>query len=289
MFELAIPFPEFLKPELFTIPAFNVGGMEIGPLALRWYALAYITGILAGWWIMLRLARQPALYGLEKGPFTQDDVDDFMFYATLGVLLGGRVGWVLLYAPHLVAENPMAILRIWEGGMSFHGGLAGVCLAVIGVALARKVPLLRLADSVALVAPIGLGLGRVTNFINQELWGRPTDVPWAFVFQTDITGQPRHPSQLYQAFFEGVLLLAVVWFVATRLKGLPRPGLVAGVFLTGYALLRMLAEVFREPDAELIAGLTRGTVYSIPMIVLGLVFVVLALRRKAAGVAPASA
>ena len=281
MIEIAIPFPDMIRPEIFTIPAFHLAGLEIGPLALRWYALAYIAGILIGWSIMLRLVARPELFGLTAPPMSRDDVDDFLFYATLGVLIGGRLGSVLLYHPDMLAD-PGRILRIWEGGMSFHGGLAGVALAVIGVAVLRKVALLRLADLVALVAPVGLGLGRIANFINQELYGRPSDVPWAMVFTTDPFGLPRHPSQLYQAVFEGMILLAVVWLVAIRFRGLMRPGLVAGVFLTGYAALRSLAELFREPDAPLIFDLTRGTVYSIPMVVLGLVFVVLALRRRPA-------
>jgi phosphatidylglycerol---prolipoprotein diacylglyceryl transferase len=281
MIEMAIPFPDFIRPELFTIPQFSLGGIEIGPLALRWYALAYIGGILIGWAWMLKLADRPQLFGLSQPPLSRDDVDDFLFYATLGVLIGGRLGSVLLYHPDMLAD-PARILRIWEGGMSFHGGLAGVVLAVIGVAVLRKVPLMRLADMVALVAPVGLGLGRITNFINQELYGRPADVAWAVIFKSDPFGLPRHPSQLYQAFFEGVILLGVLWFVAIKLKGLMRPGLIAGLFMVLYAVLRAVAELFREPDAELIAGLTRGTVYSIPMVLLGLVFVVLALRKPPA-------
>jgi phosphatidylglycerol:prolipoprotein diacylglycerol transferase len=281
MIEMAIPFPDFIRPELFTIPQFSLAGIEIGPLALRWYALAYIAGILIGWAWMLKLVDRPQLFGLTAPPMSRDDVDDFLFYATLGVLIGGRLGSVLLYHPDMLAD-PARILRIWEGGMSFHGGFAGVVLAVIGVAVLRKVPLLRLADVVALVAPIGLGLGRITNFINQELYGRATEVPWAVIFRTDPFGLPRHPSQLYQAFFEGVILLGVLWVVAVKLKGLARPGLTAGVFMIGYAALRALAELFREPDAALIAGLTRGTVYSIPMVLLGVVLVVLALRKPRA-------
>jgi phosphatidylglycerol---prolipoprotein diacylglyceryl transferase len=283
----AIPFPDFITPFLFQIPAFEVAGLTIGPLGLRWYALGYITGILFTWWSMLRMVGRPELWGsAPAAPFTRDDVDDFLFYATLGVLLGGRIGSVLLYNPQMLSD-PLSILRIWEGGMSFHGGFAGVCLAVIGVAMLRKVPLLRLADAVAVTAPVGIGLVRLANFVNQELWGRPTDLPWAFIFDTDPTGLPRHPSQLYEAFLEGLVLFVILQVLVHRFKALSRPGVCAGVFITGYSVFRMLVEQVREPDAELIFGLTRGTAYSLPMLGLGLAFLFIALSRRRADASPA--
>jgi phosphatidylglycerol---prolipoprotein diacylglyceryl transferase len=206
-------------------------------------------------------------------------VDDFMFYATLGILLGGRIGYVLLYRPDMLG-NPLSLLRIWEGGMSSHGGFIGVCLAVIGTAIGRKLSLLALADVVAVASPFGLFLGRIANFINQELYGRVTDVPWAFIFKTDPDGLPRHPSQIYQAMLEGVLIFVILRFATAKLGLLKKPGMAAGLFMVLYGVVRNVGEQFREPDADLIFGITRGMAYSIPMIVVGLGFIGYALVKK---------
>jgi phosphatidylglycerol---prolipoprotein diacylglyceryl transferase len=279
MIDLAIPFPEISR-FVFEIPAFTIGSINIGPLGLRWYALGYIVGLLLAWRLMLKLVSQPASWG-GVSPLSRDDIDDFLFYATLGILLGGRVGYVLLYRPDMLSD-PLSILRIWDGGMSFHGGFVGVCLAVFGTAYGRKVPLLALADVAAVATPMGLGLVRCANFINQELYGRVTDVPWAFIFKTDPMGLPRHPSQLYQATLEGLLIFVVLRVATAKFGLLKKRGMAAGVFMILYGIVRNIGEQFREPDAGLIAGLTRGELYSIPMILVGLGFVGYALTRKPA-------
>lgn len=276
MIDLAIPFPP-LSPFVFQTPAFELFGLSIGSFGLRWYALAYVTGLILGWRIMVQMTRKPALWG-GASPLNEEDIDDFLFYATLGVLLGGRLGYVLFYRPEMLAD-PMSVLRIWEGGMSFHGGFLGVCLAVIGTALGRKKPLLSLADAVAVVAPLGQLFGRLANFINQELYGRATDVPWAFVFSTDPDGLPRHPSQLYQALLEGLLLFVIIQIAIHRFGILKRPGQAAGLFVAGYGVMRLVGEQFREPDAGLLLGLTRGEFYSLPMILFGIVLFVWGSRR----------
>ena len=277
MIDLAIPFPD-ISPFLFEIPAFTLGSFNIGPLGLRWYALGYIFGLLLAWRLMLKLVSQPAIWG-GVSPLTKDDIDDFLFYATLGILLGGRVGYVLLYRPDMLVD-PVTLIAIWDGGMSFHGGFVGVCLAVIGTALGRKISLLALADIAAVATPMGLALVRCANFINQELWGRVTDVPWAFIFKTDPMGLPRHPSQLYQAAMEGLLIFIILRVATAKFGLLKRRGMAAGVFMILYGILRNIGEKFREPDAGLILGMTRGELYSIPMILVGLGFVAYALTRK---------
>jgi phosphatidylglycerol---prolipoprotein diacylglyceryl transferase len=277
MIDMAIPFPD-ISPFLFEIPSFQLGSLTIGPLGLRWYSLAYIFGLLFAWRLMLKLVEQPKTWG-GISPLSRDDIDDFLFYATLGVLLGGRMGYVLLYKPEMLAD-PLSLLRIWEGGMSFHGGFVGVCLSVVGTALVRKVPLLALADIAAVATPIGLGLGRCANFINQELWGRVTDVPWAFIFKTDPSGQARHPSQLYHAAMEGVLIFVILRVATAKFGLLKKRGMAAGSFMILYGIARNIGEKFREPDASPILGFTRGEFYSFPMILVGLGFVVFALTRK---------
>jgi phosphatidylglycerol---prolipoprotein diacylglyceryl transferase len=277
MIDMAIPFPD-ISPFLFEIPAFQIGSFDIGPLGLRWYALGYIVGLLLAWRLMLKLVSQPATWG-GVSPLSKDDIDDFLFYATLGILLGGRIGYVLLYRPEMLVD-PLSLLKIWEGGMSFHGGFVGVCLAVIGTAAGRKIPLMALADVAAVASPMGLGLVRCANFINQELYGRVTDVPWAFIFKTDPMGLPRHPSQLYQAAMEGLLIFIVLRVATAKFGLLKRRGMAAGLFMILYGTVRNVGEIFRDPDAALIGPLTRGQAYSIPMIIIGLCFVGYALTRK---------
>ncbi|MEN9874050.1 MAG: hypothetical protein RL186_947 [Pseudomonadota bacterium] len=280
MIDLAIPFPD-ISPFLFELPAVQLGEVTLGPFGLRWYALGYIVGLVYAWWAMLRLIDLPQRWG-GPAPLSRDDIDDFLFYATLGVLLGGRIGYVLLYRPEMLSD-PMSVLRIWEGGMSFHGGFFGVCLAVIGTAIGRKVPLLALADVTAISAPVGLGLVRCANLINQELYGRTTDVAWAVIFKTDPMGLPRHPSQLYQAVLEGLLIYVILSVATARFGLLKRRGLAAGLFMMLYGTMRIIGEQFREPDAAEILGFTRGMVYSVPMILIGLAFFVWGLTRQPAG------
>jgi phosphatidylglycerol:prolipoprotein diacylglycerol transferase len=268
----ALPFPNF-DPVL----------ISIGPLAIRWYALAYIVGILLGWLYARILIRNEALWG-GRAPLTVGNFDDFIVWITLGIILGGRLGYVLFYNPAYFAANPLEIVQIWGGGMSFHGGFAGCVIAVLLFARSAKVPVLSLGDLTCAVAPIGLFLGRIANFINGELWGRTTDVPWAFVFP-GAGPLPRHPSQLYEAALEG-LVLFVVLAVAVRMGSLKRPGLTIGLFAIVYALGRSFCEFFREPDPQLgflWGGLTMGMLLSIPLFLAGLAFVRYAMRRPALG------
>lgn len=268
----ALPFPNF-DPVL----------ISIGPLAIRWYALAYIVGILLGWLYARILIRNEALWG-GRAPLTVGNFDDFIVWITLGIILGGRLGYVLFYNPAYFAANPLEIVQIWGGGMSFHGGFAGCVIAVLLFARTAKVPVLSLGDLTCAVAPIGLFLGRIANFINGELWGRTTDVPWAFVFP-GAGPLPRHPSQLYEAALEG-LVLFVVLAVAVRMGSLKRPGLTIGLFAIVYALGRSFCEFFREPDPQLgflWGGLTMGMLLSIPLFLAGLAFVRYAMRRPALG------
>jgi phosphatidylglycerol---prolipoprotein diacylglyceryl transferase len=251
--------------------------LNLGPFGLRWYALGYVVGLLLAWRMMLKLVSQPQ-HWQGPAPLTRDDIDDFLFYATLGILLGGRIGYVLLYRPDMLSD-PLSLLKIWEGGMSFHGGFVGVCLAVIGTAIGRKISLIALADVAAIASPMGIGLVRCANFINQELYGRVTDVPWAFIFKTDPAGLPRHPSQLYQAAMEGFLIFIVLQIAVAKFAILKRRGMASGVFILLYGIVRNIGEQFREPDAGLIFGMTRGEVYSIPMVLVGLGFIIFALRQ----------
>ena len=288
-----IPFPD-ISPEIFSI---TVAGREF---ALRWYALAYLVGLLAGWRIMVALMRRPALWG-DRAPMAAEQVEELMTWIVVGVVLGGRLGFVLFYEADYYLAHPVEIVRVWQGGMSFHGGFLGVVLAAWVFARRNAIPPLRLADALAVATPVGLGLGRVANFINAELWGRPTDLPWGVVFPgeaaqacaTATMACARHPSQLYEAALEGVLLLiALVWLV--RRGGLGRPGLALGVFLAGYGLARFVVEFFRQADARFITpdnplghvlggpvwGVTMGQLLSLPMVVVGAGFILWAMRRN---------
>ena len=259
---------------IFTIPfpAIGPNALEIGPIAgfsfaIRWYALAYIVGIVGGWWLGKRMCAKP------PPAATPQQVDDFVTWVTLGIVLGGRLGYVLFYRPGYYLSNPLEALAIWHGGMSFHGGLLGVIAATVLFCRSRQIDLLAFADRVAVVVPIGLFLGRCANFINGELWGRPADVPWAMVFPNDPLLLPRHPSQLYQAGLEGILLFALLMLLAQSDRLRARRGFLAGVFLVGYALARTTGEFFREPDSFLgflAFGATMGQLLCIPMLLAGL-------------------
>jgi phosphatidylglycerol---prolipoprotein diacylglyceryl transferase len=270
-FFAAIPFPD-LDPAVFTIPAFELAGLTIGPLALRWYALAYIFGLLLGWRYMVWAINQNPLWTSGQLRPNTLQLDDYLFYATLGVILGGRLGYVLFYSTDLIWKNPLEVFAIWHGGMSFHGGLLGVVIATVLFARANKIPLFTLGDLVALAAPIGLLFGRIANFINAELYGRQTDAPWGVIFPGQTFA--RHPSQLYEAVLEGLVLLGVLWWLATRRKALQTPGVIAGVFLIGYGAARIFVEFFREPDAQMPEALrgylTMGMILSLPMVIAGL-------------------
>jgi phosphatidylglycerol:prolipoprotein diacylglycerol transferase len=330
----AIQFPN-IDPVALAIGPFDLGDNTIGPFNLRWYALAYIAGLFLGWRWMVGLIRRDRLWTPGKAPMSVPQVDDFLFWATLGVILGGRLGYILFYKPDMIWQNPAEIIQIWAGGMSFHGGLIGVAVAAWWftrqkhvneeqfTALAKKhavaeppadrrseytritglgwlkkkdaedarekartdtVDLLRLGDLAAAAAPIGLFFGRLANFINGELWGRVTDAPWGMVFCNQRLAeasfgicpagvQPRHPSQLYEAFLEGVVLFAIISIATLRFESLRRPGMNTGLFLVFYGLFRALLETVREPDLHMPEALrgvvTMGMLLSIPMIIAG--------------------
>jgi phosphatidylglycerol:prolipoprotein diacylglycerol transferase len=261
-------------------PAIDPVLISFGPLQIRWYALAYIFGILLGWLYARALIRNERLWG-GPAPMSVTDFDDFVLWVTLGIILGGRFGYVLFYNPAHFAANPLEIFQLWHGGMSFHGGFAGCVAAVMLFAWQRGIPILSLGDVTCAVAPIGILLGRLANFINGELWGRPApDVPWAMVFP-GAGPLPRHPSQLYEAALEGVLLLLVLALLM-RAGALRRPGLILGAFALGYGLARSFCEFFREPDAQLgflWGGMTMGMLLSVPLMIAGIVLIVVARRR----------
>ncbi len=258
-----------------TFPEFDPVAVQIGPIAIRWYALAYIAGLVLGWQFVRLLAKRGYI------ALTRAQIDDLLFWAAMGVILGGRVGYTLFYRPDYYLFNPLEILKVWQGGMSFHGGLLGVVLAIIWFARRNKLPIFVVGDAVAAAAPIGLFFGRIANFVNGELFGRVSDAPWAMVFPTGGLF-PRHPSQLYEAGLEGLVLFLVLAWLAFRTDALRRPGLAAGVFLVGYALARSFVEFFREPDVGIALpdiGITMGQLLSLPMLIIGLLLISRAWRR----------
>ena len=262
-------------------PDIDPVALRIGPLAVRWYALAYIVGIILGWRHVRGIAASPPKV------MSPEETDDLVVWCTLGIVLGGRLGYVLFYQPGYFADNPVQILELWHGGMSFHGGLIGVITALILFARHQKLPFFMVGDAVVCAVPIGLFFGRLANFVNGELFGRPSDVPWAMIFPRG-GPEPRHPSQLYEAMLEGALLFLVLYVL--RKRGYrARPGLIAGAFLIGYGIARIVAELFREPDAirgYLAFGTTEGQLLSIPLILYGAWLV---LRAKPLPAEPPSA
>ncbi len=291
---LAIPFPD-LSP---TLVSFEIGGFT---LALRWYALAYIAGIVIGYWIIARAIARPALWPGDTSPMEKKDLEDLLTWMILGIIIGGRLGYVLFYERAYYLANPIDIPKVWMGGMSFHGGFLGVVIAAAVFARRREIPTLQLADALAVAAPTGVMLGRLANFINAELWGRPTDVPWGVIFPgTAAQNCPgveglcaRHPSQLYEAGLEGLLLgMVLLWLVFAR-NWLKKPGAVCGLFLAGYGAARFFVEFFRVADVQFITpdnpggrvffigdfGLSMGQVLSLPMLFFGLLLMAWALRR----------
>ena len=283
---LVLPYPA-IDPVLVTIP------LGVIDLPIRWYALAYLAGLFIGLVIVRRLVARPALWPGEAPPLTREQVESLLTWMVFGVILGGRLGFVMFYQPGYYLSNPGEILQVWSGGMSFHGGFLGVILAVILFCRLNRAPLMQAADAVAVATPAGLLLGRIANFINGELWGRPTDAPWAMVFP-GAGPEPRHPSQLYEAGLEGLLLLVLMLFLAFRGGWLKRPGMLTGLFLIGYGLARAFVENFREPDAQFVTaanpeghviplfaglGFTMGQTLSLPMVFVGLGFWAFARRR----------
>ncbi len=286
-------------------PAIDPVALHLGPLPIRWYSLAYIAGIGAGWWYALSLIKLPKLWPAAGAPVTKTQLDDVIFWVAIGVMAGGRLGYVLFYEPSLLvgAWQPLGagmdagliktligwipippFLMLWKGGMSFHGGIIGVTIAGLWYARRYKVNAYSLGDLFSCAAPIGIGLVRIANFINGELYGRPWNGPWAMVFPADPYGLPRHPSQLYEAALEGAVLFIVVTIVSRAFGFLKRPGATMGVFLAGYALSRIIVENFREPDAflpDFPIGLTMGMMLSAPMLALGVWLVWRAFRKPA--------
>ena len=264
-----------------AFPNIDPVAISIGPLAIRWYALAYISGIVIGWIYARALIRNEKLWS-GPAPIAPVQLDDFILWVTLGIILGGRTGYVLFYNLPLFIQNPLAIFKLWEGGMSFHGGFLGCVAAVMLFALKNHISILSLGDITTAVAPIGIFLGRIANFIKGELWGREADVsvPWRMIFPDDPLQLFRHPSQLYEAALEGILLFAVL-AIMVRMGALKRPGLILGSFIAVYALGRIASEFFREPDPQLgflMGGLTMGMLLSIPMIIVGAILIVRAWR-----------
>jgi phosphatidylglycerol:prolipoprotein diacylglycerol transferase len=293
-----IPFPN-ISPEIFSIPLF---GFEF---ALRWYALAYIAGILIGWRISVMTVKAARLWLNEQPVMTPAQIEDLLTWMILGVILGGRLGYVLFYQPAYYFQNPHEILFIWQGGMAFHGGLLGVIVAGLIFTTRYKISKLSAADVMALGVPPGILLGRLANFINAELWGRPTDLPWGVAVPTntaqycpDVIGLcARHPSQLYEALLEGLILGAVLLWLAWRRDAYKTPGLIAGTFIAGYGIARFIVEFVRQPDAQFVSdgnplglafeiggyGLTMGQFLSIPMILIGAYMIRQARRGMTAG------
>ena len=268
---------------LFAIPfpAIDPVAIAVGPFIVRWYALAYIVGLLLGWRYCLMLADRPPRLVERR------DIDDFLVWATLGVVLGGRIGYVLFYKPGHYLEHPLEVLYLWHGGMSFHGGALGVTIAILLFTRARRLPVFAFSDIVVEAIPIGLFFGRIANFINGELYGRETDVPWAMVFPGGGPG-PRHPSQLYEALCEGLLLFLLL-LIAEHKGARRRPGILSGLFLIGYAVARMSGEVFRQPDVQLgflLFGTTMGQLLSIPVLLAGILLILWAWRRPVIAAAP---
>ncbi|MGR3435031.1 MAG: prolipoprotein diacylglyceryl transferase [Shimia sp.] len=299
---LAIPFPA-IGPDLISVSLFGID------FALRWYALSYIAGILIGWWMAVAAVKRRALWPGHAPPATPEQLGDLVTWVILGVIVGGRLGFVLFYEPAYYLANPAQIPAIWQGGMAFHGGFLGVVVAALAYCRSQGIPLLRIADLMALATPPALALGRTANFVNAELWGRPTDLPWGVIFPgaaaqdcpgpvgiTELGLCARHPSQLYEAALEGVLLAGVLLWLVYRSGAFHRPGLVLGTFVAGYGIARSLVELVRQPDPQFVGpdnpighalqlgplGLTMGQILSIPMIVVGLAFVARALRRPRA-------
>jgi phosphatidylglycerol:prolipoprotein diacylglycerol transferase len=280
MMTLAIPFPDI-----------DPIAISIGPLAVRWYGLAYMAGLILGWLYIRRLLRQPHLWPGGKAPFGVERVDDLLIYVTLGVILGGRLGYVLFYEPANYLANPVDIVKVWKGGMSFHGAIAGSAAAIYMFARRYGVSMWSAMDLCAAANPIGLFFGRIANFINGELFGRVTDVPWAMVFphaqylHPDVEPATRHPSQLYEAALEGLVLFLILRFLTHRRDALKSPGLVIGTFLAGYGLARSFCEIFREPHGGHFLNIepfTAGMFYSLPLILLGLYWIARARAGKTA-------
>jgi phosphatidylglycerol:prolipoprotein diacylglycerol transferase len=297
-----IPFPD-VDPAIFTL---TLGDFQF---SLRWYALAYIAGLVLGWRLVVWLMRRDRLWPGNRPPMRPEQPEELLTWMVLGVILGGRLGFVLFYSPGYYLSNPLQILQVWQGGMSFHGGALGVILGIIAWSNLKGRPQFQVADAICMVVPAGLFFGRLANFVNAELWGRPTDAPWAMRFPMvnpatglrdwDLLTEPRHPSQLYEATLEGLVLFALLWWLALSRGWLKRPGAISGMFLLGYGVARIFVENFRQGDAQYVSalnpngqilrlgdtpdalGLTMGQILSLPMIVAGIGLLLFSARRPA--------
>ncbi len=277
-----------MLPLVMKFPEIDPVAFSVGPVSIKWYGLAYMAGLLLGWLYVRRLLSTDRLWSSGKAPFSVEKTDDLLLYLTLGVVVGGRLGEVLFYSPGYFLSNPLEIFKVWKGGMSFHGGFLGSIVAILLFARQNAQSPRTVLDLAAAATPIGLFFGRLANFVNVELWGRVSDVPWAMVFPHPEAGSvPRHPSQLYEAALEGALLFAVCAWLIYKRDALKRPGLVAGTFTAGYGLARSFCELFREPEPFHLINLgplTAGIVYSLPMIAVG-VWMIMQARSKPAGAA----
>ena len=310
----AVPFPD-IDPALITIGPFDLGFVTIGPFPIRWYALAYIAGLVLGWRYIIQLITKPVLWTLSEtstkreqapdkntkprkdpttirtpgAPAAPIDIDDLLVWATLGVIVGGRAGYVLFYKPSILFAEPLQVFAVWQGGMSFHGGFLGVVIATLLFCRSRALDPVKIGDLLAAAAPIGLFFGRIANFINGELWGHPSDMPWAMVFPSGGPA-PRHPSQLYEAGLEGLALFAILWLAIRRFRALDFPGQTMGIFIAGYGAFRTFVEFFREPDAHIgyLTGgfFTMGMLLSLPMVLIGLALIWRTLPGAPAWLAP---
>lgn len=273
MHTLAIPYP-----------AIDPVAIALGPLAVKWYGLAYVAGLVLGRFYVMALLKRNRLWPGDKPPFSREQADDLLLFMTVGVLLGGRLGYVLFYQPLTYVTDPLEVLAVWHGGMSFHGALIGSIVAIALFARRVGANVWSVLDVCAAATPMGLFFGRLANFINAELWGRVSDVPWAMVFP-GAGPAPRHPSQLYEAMLEGAVLFAVLWWLTHNKLALRRPGIVGGAFMAGYGVARSICELFREPDPGhffTFGPFTAGILYSLPMILAGVVMMLRAGRRIAA-------
>ncbi|MEO1066221.1 MAG: prolipoprotein diacylglyceryl transferase [Pseudomonadota bacterium] len=257
-------------------PVIDPVAVELGPIAIRWYGLAYVVGLLLGYIYAKRICATPSLWRAEKPAVEKDHIEDFLLWAGIGVIVGGRLGFVAFYNTQFYLENPLEILKIWQGGMAFHGGLIGVIVAILLYTRRKNIAFLSFCDVMAVAAPFGLFFGRVANFINDELWGRVTDVPWAMVFP-GAGPEPRHPSQLYEAALEGLVLWIILRWLTHSRQSLATPGLTAGIFGIGYASARIFVEFFRQPDPQLgflFGGFaTMGMILSVPVLIGGIALI----------------
>ncbi len=274
----AIAFPSFLNPVI----------VHLGPVSLHWYGLGYVVGILFSWWYAQKLLKRPSLWYAGHPPMKKEKIEDFVIWSVISIVVGGRLGQVLVWNPAYYFSHPSSIIAVWNGGMSFHGGLAGIIVAMIVFSRKNNIKMLAMFDIIAAGAPIGIGIVRICNFINQELWGNVAGVPWAVCFSQDPQYLPRHPSQLYEAFTEGFLLFVILFLLIFTFKALKRPGAVAGIFTISYAIARSVSELFRAPQEDPkwfsslfhSTGFTYGMALSLPMFFLGIYLIFKAFRQQ---------